>query len=789
MFGTALFSTLRSRLIFYGGLFLAIVLLLVGTVAFFQSKAALREVQSRNLESLVTRLAVDIDDRIRTRHVLLEQAAASLQLAPAVFETQGPELISRFRYLKGMFNSVLLYDRQGNIIADYPALPGRLGLNVADREYFVNTRELLRPQISEPLRVRGGLNRTVVVFTVPIFSAEGVLAGVLGGSLELYSPEFFGELKNIAIGKTGFLSIDSIRSRLTIMHSDPSYVMQASPSAEANPTLHRAFAGWQGQAEARNRSGAASLLAYRRLQNVPWVVGAILPLHEAMLPAQQLGQQFLLLVLSALLLAIPLAWWGLGKQLRPLRGLQQQIALLKADPLAPLPALACRELQRIGDDVAAAFRLRADVESRLAERETFFRGMNDISPTGVLTVSQDAFLLYLNPASMRIGGLPANALTEWEGRSWLDAIHPDSLAQAVLAWQQLLEKGTTFDLLCRLKHQAGGRVMVDLRFVEIAGVADERRFLGLLSDASAREEARACLLAERERALVVLGSINDAVVLTNQADEVEYVNKPAVALFGLPASDMLGRLLGVFMNLVSPDSGLPLSLRVLERESAGRPIKLDLMSRDMRVQPVVMTLSVISGEGVMQGYKVVVLHDDSERRLHEQQHCWEASHDALTGLVNRRNFLTALTTLLNEETSRRQPNVLAMLDLDHFKQVNDAVGHPGGDLLLQDISSIMLRHVRTSDVVARLGGDEFAILLYNCRSETAERILRDMLQDIDSHVMHLAGREIRITASIGSTEICVGDTLPQVVMGRADERCYLAKQHGRNCLIASAAKG
>lgn len=784
MFAPALLPTLRARLILYGGLFLAVVLLVVGSVAFFQSKAALRELQSRNLDSVVVRLAADIDDRIRTRHVLLEQAAAGLQLDSAQFEQEGAALISRFRYLKGMFNSVLLYDRQGNVIADYPALPGRIGANVADRDYFLSTRQLLRPQVSEPLRVRGGLNRTVVVFTAPIFSPEGVFVGVLGGSLELYSPEFFGELKNISIGQSGFITINTVRSRLTIMHSDPSYIMQPSPGPEVNPALHRAFAGWQGQTEARGSDGGQVLQAYRRLQNVPWVVGATLPLHEAMQPAQQIGQQFLILLCSAIALAVPLAFIGLHRLLLPLRTLQRQLALLQAGQASVTPALGCRELQTMAADVTQVFRQRRAIEDQLAERELFFHSLTDISPMGVLVVDQEGRLQYLNPASIRVAGLPVSEIAQWEGRSWLDGIHADSLPQVSAQWQQLLASGGSFDVLCRIKHQAGVRVMVELRFVEIGESAGQRRFLGLFSDVSAREEARSGLRAERARALLVQSSVKDAVVLTNQLDEVEYVNQPAVALFGLPASDMLGRLLTVFMRLASPDNSTPVSLRQIERDHAGKPVELELLSRDMRVQPVVLTLSVISGEGPMQGYKVVVLHDDSERRQREQQHRWEANHDALTGLINRRGFLASVTSLLNDEQARRQPAMLAMMDLDHFRKVNEITGQQGGDLLLQEISSVMQRHVRNSDVLARLGGDEFAVLLYNCRRETAERIMQEMLQDIDSHSMYLVDREFRVTASIGLTEIRADDSRVQLIMERADERCQCAKQSGRNCLVS-----
>ena len=777
-------TTLRSRMLLSSGVFLAIVLLVMGALAFVQGREALREVQATNLATIATRITTDIDDRIRTRHVLLEQAAAGLQLNAGEFSQQAITLVTQFRYLKGMFNSVILYDVEGNIVADYPPLPGRRGVNVADRDYFMQTKQRLLPQVSEPVRGRGGLNRTVIVFTAPVFDRLGQLAGVMGGSLELYSPEFFGELKNINIGQGGYLTINSRLSRTTIMHTDPAFVMQPSPGADTSPALHRAFAGWEGHMIDRNRQGKQALLVYRSLDNAPWVLGVVMPLREVLSPMYEIGWRLAGVIAITLLLALPVWWWSLSRQMLPLLRLKQQVATLQQSPTSSLPMLGCDELQSIAEDVALAFRQRAETLALLGEREALFRTLNDVSPMGVIVVNAGGMVQYINPASLRVGGLPVNAQEQWQARRWLDAVHPESLPKVVQMWQELLASGRGFDLLCRLHHKEGRVVMAELRFVEIGNIAGERRFLGLLSDVSARETAQAGLIAERERAQVVLATITDAVVLTNQMDEIEYANPPALAMFGLPASDMLGRFLGVFVNLVRPDTGLPITLRELEREHAGKEVELDLQCRDMYARPVVLTLSVITGPGPMHGYKVVVLHDDTERRQRERQHRWEANHDVLTGLYNRRGLLAALSGLLQDEAARQQPNVLVVMDLDHFKQVNDTGGHQCGDLLLQDIAAILLRHVRSTDVVARLGGDEFAILLLNCPVEIAECHLQKILQDIDAHVLKYDGQAFRVTASIGFSLINAADVRPQTIISRADAACYAAKRQGRNCITS-----
>src|SRR5690606_18775943 len=119
-------------------------------------------------------------------------------------------------------------------------------------------------------------------------------------------------------------------------------------------------------------------------------------------------------------------------------------------------------------------------------------------------------------------------------------------------------------------------------------------------------------------------------------------------------------------------------------------------------------------KGEPQERLVFVLRDDSDRRRQEERLSWEATHDALTQLLNRRAFTAALLKALSDAPRQTVPSVLMMIDLDHFKPINDEGGHPLGDDLLKRLADLFRGAVRQSDTVARLGGDEFAILLPAC---------------------------------------------------------------------------
>lgn len=774
--------SLRTRLALFCSLLLLAVVLLTSLLSYLEGRHRVRSMQLQHLEDVVTRLGEDIDDRVRTRHVLLEQAAANLHVDRAYLSQNASDILQGFRYLKGSFSSIMLFDADGNVVADYPELPGHRGSSVLDRQYFIQTRDTLRSQVSEPVRVRDDIRRSQIIFTSPILDEHGQFAGILGGSLELFAPELFGDLRSIAIGQTGYLNISTRQSRLVIFHPQPARIMQASTDPARDPAFGKALQGWNGSAESVASNGEPVLTVHRNLKNVGWIVSGVFPLREAYAPISVMARNHLLIIALAALLAFPLCWWGINWLLQPLQALRHKVQAMQFGTADSIRIEGSHELEVLADTVAGVFGERERMAQELASREAFFRALNESSPLGVFVTDADGVLVYCNQATLQLGGLNQRE-EDWLGRHWLDAVVPAQQAALREAWRQL-QCGNTASLyqLCQLAGNASRPCRVELRFTRLQQ-GSVLRFLGVAHDVSDREDALLSMTAERERGMAILTSIADAVVLTNQLDEVYYINPPAQRLLGLNAEEAHGRALGLFLSLAYPDSGQTVSLATLAETSMAQPVELDLLSRDMRLQQVVLTLSVVQSAGSMQGYKVCVLHDDSVRRRRERKHRWEASHDVLTGLLNRRGFLGALTQLLDNPEAMQQHNVLVMMDLDHFKQVNDSGGHQAGDLILQELAGVLQKRLRNTDAIARLGGDEFALILYNCSRETALGILESVREDISRLRPHSNPEVCRVTASIGLTRLRADDSLPHEVIRRADARCYLAKERGRNRII------
>ncbi|WP_174875366.1 diguanylate cyclase domain-containing protein [Vogesella oryzae] len=774
-------GSLQARLALFCALAILLVSLLLCGTAYQQDRARLREQQLHYTEEIVSRLADDIDERVRSRQVLLEQAAASLQPSIDDIRLNGAVILRQFHYLKGSFGSVVLYDADGRIVADYPALPGRVGLQLGDRAYFRQTREQLRGSVSEPVRTRGLLHRDVVVFSAPILDGHGQFAGMLGGSLELSAPEFFGELRSMAIGNSGYITLTSRKSRLVLLDPDRSRLLKPVTGGNA-ATLARALSGWNGS-ELPTGSGDGALRVYRNLHNADWLLTGVYPQQEAFAPLAELDNDYLLLLLLALLSAIPLAWWGTRRLLRPLAALQRKVRALPDGRGEAILVEGCYELQALAETVARIFRERQQIADTLATREAMFSALNDTSPLGVFVCDADGVLSYGNKAALALAGMERGS-AYWFGRSWLEAVHSSCYQPLAAAWAQWSRAPVgEFRQQIRLNHVQHQPLLVTLRCSRMAG-AGPVRFLAVLEDISENEENRSALQGERQRLQALLQSVGDAVILANQHDEVLQMNASASELLGVKLEQAHGRNVGLFVSLSLPERDQPVTLAQLADKYHGQTVALNLLGRDMRQLPVLCCLSVVESAGSMQGYRVCVLRDDSARRRSESQRV-ESERDGLTGTFNRRGMLALLGALIADDNARQQPHCVAQLDLDHFRQFNDKGGPQAGDRLLQEVARILLRRLRTSDCVARLDGDRFGLLLYRCSSDTAERILNDIRHEVSQLRPDGVDSRQPLTASVGLTTLQAGDRLAQEVLQRAERRCQRAKHLGRDQLASS----
>jgi diguanylate cyclase (GGDEF)-like protein/PAS domain S-box-containing protein len=190
--------------------------------------------------------------------------------------------------------------------------------------------------------------------------------------------------------------------------------------------------------------------------------------------------------------------------------------------------------------------------------------------------------------------------------------------------------------------------------------------------------------------------------------------------------------------------------------------------------------TLVRDEAGTPAYFLHVLEDISgEHRLTEQL-SYQASHDALTGLVNRFEFENRVGVALGKVTTGGPVGALCYMDLDQFKIINDTLGHMAGDELLHQLSLELKNRLRVGDTLARLGGDEFGVLLEGCPIGAASSIAETMRRTVDEKRFLWKGREYRVGVSIGVVAIDTHTSSVQQLLSDADEACYLAKDKGRN---------
>lgn len=303
-------------------------------------------------------------------------------------------------------------------------------------------------------------------------------------------------------------------------------------------------------------------------------------------------------------------------------------------------------------------------------------------------------------------------------------------------------------------------------------------------ETSTRKRAELALFEAKERALVTLHSIGDAVITTDASARVDYLNPVAEALTGWSMADAVGRPVKEVFRIVNDETRHLVRDPVQDCLQAGRIVSLPsrsvLLRRDGREYDVDDSAAPICGrEGQILG-AVLVFHDVTQTRQLTRQLAHQASHDALTGLINRPEFERRLARALAGSHRHGARHVLCFLDLDRFKVVNDTAGHAAGDELLRQINSILTGMFRERDTLARIGGDEFALLQENCPLDRAYAIAESVVRNIREHRFIWQGRSYQIGVSVGLVAVTPEAKDIAQLLAQADLACYTAKELGRN---------
>ncbi|MES9831752.1 MAG: EAL domain-containing protein [Candidatus Thiodiazotropha sp. DIVDIV] len=290
---------------------------------------------------------------------------------------------------------------------------------------------------------------------------------------------------------------------------------------------------------------------------------------------------------------------------------------------------------------------------------------------------------------------------------------------------------------------------------------------------------------ERERLDGILRSVGEGVYGVDSDGYISFVNPVCRGKLGYEPEDrLIGQSAMELFHYADSEGNPKRDTNCLLQQSYANSVPIRghetvFWHKSGNPIPVECTIYPLTIEARREG-SVVAFRDISERKALEQKLRWQANHDALTKLTNRRFFEEHLTNETDRLRRSSEISALLYIDLDRFKYINDTAGHAAGDRLLVEISQQMKQRLRKTDLLARLGGDEFAIILRNVNKESVFQVADEYRQMLDHYLFIYNGKQYKVNGSIGIALIDKDSESASEILANADIACHLAKGEGRN---------
>ncbi|MEO7720027.1 MAG: EAL domain-containing protein [Capsulimonas sp.] len=431
--------------------------------------------------------------------------------------------------------------------------------------------------------------------------------------------------------------------------------------------------------------------------------------------------------------------------------------------------------------------LISDLTNALHDSEATLRAIGDLLPIGVFVHDANGRLKYANPAVLDILHQSGQLAPE----CWQETIHPDDAERVRGELAASIQSGQTYRTRTRFMKRGGETVVAEIvaaplfdRDGQVSGAVGAIQ--GALPSSGSSDEAELALRISERQYRQIVDTTQEGVWLRDAEARTVFVNRRLCEMLGYTADEMMGRPVTDFMDA---DARAEAERRFLQRKKGER------QQHDVRylhkdgsdVWAIVSASPMYDDDGVFIG-GLGMITDITERKRHEELIRWQAYHDPLTDLPNRKLFEDRLHQLLVMAERHLHPVAVMFIDLDGFKQVNDTLGHDYGDHLLKVVAERISGCLRGEDTVARMGGDEFAVLLPGIEHPDAIAIVAQKLLEALAQPIDLAGQEVSVSGSIGvSLHPNDGDDV-QSLLKHADVAMYRAKEQGGNryCLFTQS---
>ncbi|MBT0653560.1 diguanylate cyclase domain-containing protein [Geomobilimonas luticola] len=643
--------SLKAKLALAVSSLLVILLTFFSLVFFGYFRTEFKKTIANQQETLAKGLADQIDDKLRAAQKTLLTMVDDFP--PAIADS--PDKVQQFLDTHlGAFpvfdNGIYLFSPAGQLVAESPFQPAQRGQNFSGRSFFKEALKSRNPEISDPYYSTQPHHPTVIMFTAPIIDENDTIVAILGGSLDIMSDSFLGELSRIRIARSGYLYLYDTKGTM-IMHPNRLMVLRREMPAGSKKFFDASVKGFEGTGTTVTADGVRMVTSVKRLTTKNWILGATYPEAEAYAPIARARRYWLAATLIVACCAIIATWLFVRRLTIPLyqlnhhmreisqSGMKKPLHLDCNDEIAELAETFNRMIESLGEKEATVKKLSVAVEQ---------------SPSIVVITDASGVIEYVNP-----------------------------------------------------------------KFCDVTGYS--------------RDEA--------------VGE-NPRILKSGEMDPATYRQLWECIVAG-------GEWRGEFHNKRKDGSCYWAAATITGiRDEAGEITHFLGMQED------------------------ITARKEAETRLMNM-----AMLDNLTGLANRNLLQDRLTQQLAYAERHQTTIGLLFIDLDHFKQVNDTLGHAIGDLLLRSFADTLVSCVRKSDTVARLGGDEFIIMLTDITDPDTPGMIARKILDALQTPFDLEGHRLAAHASIGIAIYPMDGRDDETLLRNADLAMYNAKQASRNTYL------
>jgi diguanylate cyclase (GGDEF)-like protein/PAS domain S-box-containing protein len=472
-------------------------------------------------------------------------------------------------------------------------------------------------------------------------------------------------------------------------------------------------------------------------------------------------------------------WTWKRRQERAVSELSRQVAQLTREEGAAGRIGVEGKSPALGRLGAAVNQLLESLERRglrLHDREQLFQRLVETVNEAVL-VHRDTILFanarFLAMLDMSAPDVVGRPLTDFVAPEYVELV--DGNLRRSLAGEAAAER---YEVELVASHGEVTRVELSVTDIDSGGESAL-----LLTALEMLPNAAPSFTASRPRAMVTLDAMGESVITVDAEGRIDYINQSAATLLGQGFDHVVGKSFADVASLVDEADRRSIGDPVRKALATGGRVTVDkravlVPANGSTERSVEISVTPLISETKDTLGLVIVMHDTSELRGLTRQMTYQASHDALTGLVNRREFERRLREAVEAAQTGDAAHALCYLDLDRFKVVNDTCGHTAGDNMLREVATIIKDAVRDSDTAGRIGGDEFALLLVGCPLEKARQIADDVVRAVGDYRFVWRDKIFNIGVSIGLVEIGRGGGSIEDLMNSADSACYVAKKQG-----------